>query len=271
MKITTRLALGLAMTASLIAGCSSSDDDGDGRAHPVASGRFDTLTPDESATTALRLAVDRTTRQAVRFASVQRTSISGVGAADGSSVVTVHGSYDLAKQRGNETLEVRAGGETGRIEARALPDAIYERALPSGKWRAIRRDQLESRWLYVGPAGVPEFVLELLRSVNNAHRLGHDDIRGAQAAHYAGYADRYALVKHLEQAVLDQWGEIVDSAGPSARRIDAWVDTQGRVVRVALGFRAKEGAKRFECSATTDFDAFGTAVTVTRPDVHEPA
>lgn len=207
--------------------------------------------------------VRRAAQKVAKGSAAVRTIITGnVGAQQ--VRVSIAGTYDFVTRTGTFVLSMSVPRtKVVRFPERLLPHYAYATGftgLPDSTWIAARRDGLQSHYLYRTPANQPD---DLLAWISTAESMRHvDDTEGTR--HYRGLLRLSALGAHHSATVRSQLDQITEQVGDMIRTADVWVDNDGRLARLDLGF-STPGAKPVFIKSSTTFSRFGVPVHVTKP------
>ncbi|MGW0190049.1 LppX_LprAFG lipoprotein [Streptomyces sp. NPDC003362] len=250
-----------AAVALLCAGCSTNDGssadgspagagDGDRRAGASAS-------PDPGS--AVRAAVEAVGEESVRID--EEIELAAEGEEYG---LTVTGDFDFAADRGRLTVGL-PGGAISRSDEIFAEGRIYisgVAGIDEGAWGVMPRNEAEAHYALRAPLNDPEHVLRQISAMRQTTEEGEETVRGVRTTHYRGTIDHDTLTLRMAgdvRAKTDQARDMLGSDLPVFA--DAWVDGQGRLVRVRMDLNMS-GTR---VTVTMGLSDFGKPVKVTVP------
>jgi hypothetical protein len=248
-----RLPAGAAALLGLVAvGCGSS-----GSAGPDRSPAVDALRVVRAAATATAHA------QSVRMSGSMTEQLTGVTVRSGAAPVDVDVSSDFAGVVRTEPMAARltltnlvSNGSSigGPMRELLTPRAIYMRipqlAAQTGKpWAVMRLADIKQAsgidleaMLSQAEQMQPAQYLAQLAAAGDVRVVGHEAVRGVPTTHYAGHVPIETALARYDSDVRAQLAPVMRSAGFTGTTIDAWVDGQGQVRRVASSTTGGRGS-----------------------------
>jgi hypothetical protein len=120
--------------------------------------------------------------------------------------------------------------------------------LPGGaKWMALDLSSAGASAAPVSTGDSAEEGLQLLKGIDNVEKVGREDVRGTPTTRYRG------------------------TTGPNDLRVEAWIDGDGRILRMSLGGSTSGAADKGspQVRTTTEFLDFDRVPPVKVPDSSE--
>ncbi|MCX4584989.1 hypothetical protein [Streptomyces sp. NBC_01481] len=177
-------------------------------------------------------------------------------------VLSVTGSFDLAKDKGRLAVDL-PGGAISHMDEIFAGDTVYLRGVNGleDAWGSMARDRAEAHFLLRAPLNDPEHVLRQVAAMQKVSRLGEENVNGVPAVHYRGTLDHQTLTLRLATGVRTKADAMRDALGSEIPVFaDAWVDGKGRVVRVGLSFTSMTSV-----TVTMTLSDLGKPVTAVAP------
>lgn len=226
--------------------------------------------PDAQSLSVVTTAVGKTLRSRADVVSI--VSLTGEGTeldlGPLPNEVRVTGSFDFAGDRGRLTA-TQSGHDAGTIREIFTPRTVYIANLPnerSDAWVTVTRATMRTRHVYRTPANDPRLLLLMVAGAEEMARQGPDTVDGNQTTRFRGYLYAGTLTSSLDPAVLAREQRLMSVLGPQGRRVQAWVDRVGYLVRLRLGFRARQGDQRVQVTVQLDLSRFGARFTPAKID-----
>lgn len=221
-------------------------------------------------------------------AAAEKTQQEPGGRAAMHSIVTVPGKsapltmtgrvvFDAeGRARGVITAPHTVSGGPMKLEVVGDGTTIYMRSskfgsLPNGaKWMSLDLslgDEVDPTTL---PAVDAKGELALLEGVDNAQKLGREDVRGVSTTHYRGALSVADQVKRAREEGEDNIAAVAERAG-GPTRVEAWIDAKGLVRRMRLVHSqpAEQGEGSLTIDMRMDFVDFGFEPEIEVPDSSE--
>ncbi len=235
-----------------------------------------------SATKQIRASVDRTA------ASLKQASLSGavtVNASGKKVSITLNGQLDLVTHDG--IVNVDLGSVTSQpvsIEERIVNGIVYvnfgslfgalDQGLPpelAGKpWVSIDPKALIGHPGAAGQLGTtggtdPTGQLAALRGIQNAQKVGSDDIDGTPTTHYRGTVDVKTAIANAPQSVQQQVAAALASIPGGKVPVEVWLDAGGAVRKLSLALTPTVNGKKTSVQVSFRLGDLSTPVNVTPP------
>ncbi|MCU1602501.1 MAG: hypothetical protein JWO22_3210 [Frankiales bacterium] len=201
----------------------------------------------------LRAAVTKTATQSSKLDVTIATTAGGQD-------VTVKGTGAFARDVGSMTLTIG----TVSVQERLTGGKLYLKVPGQAKWYVLTLADLVGTSL--ADSASPGDAAQVLLAVgNDVTKVGDDTVRGATATQYKGtipitkerLAAQQGLVKAATRKLLD--------SGVTALPFNAWVDAQGRLVKLTEDIDLTiKGTKAHVVTTLERYD-FGTKVSVVAP------
>lgn len=249
----------LVAVAAVQAGCggASSTRASGGAAAPPSPSALPTVSP------VLRLqAASESTSKAgsARFALESHSQVAGKTVTE-----TVDGVQDPARRLAQMTVRLGLGGQQTSIEERVVGDALYIGVPQSpGTFYQVSVSQLVGTSL--ANSTDPTAGLQALRAASNDTTVvGQDQVRGAVTTHYRGTYDAKAALAKVDGAAKQLFQQALQGGNTTAVPYDAWIDQQGRLVKMQQHITATVKGQSVVSDSTVELFDFGTAVAVSAP------
>ncbi|WP_434591630.1 hypothetical protein [Streptomyces sp. A5-4] len=208
-------------------------------------------------------------------AGSSRTRTSMEMAAGGTRVtIRGEGAYNFRKRMGQ--LKVRlpkdsAGVDEHRPITELLsPGALYMKnrgaGVPVDKWVRIDAAALDDGNLVTGGATDPLVAAELLRGARTVTYEGRTELDGRRARHYRGVADIGRAAAAASPQVRGALAAAAKGFAKDAVPFDAYLDDQGRLLKVRHRFSYVNSGRAVAVASTTVLYAFGTPIQVRLPE-----
>lgn len=238
---------------ALATGCSSDEQD-----DTKSAAKKD---PGKTATEAVRAAVAKVRGTS---AGIHET----VAIAKGEEVYTISakGPFDLAKDKGKLSVDFPQGA-IDNVDEIFDGDTVYVtpvQGTDDGTWGSVARDKVEAHALLRAPLNDPEHYLRQISAMRKVERFSSNEtVGGALTTRYRGSIDHATLTLRLADKPRKDAEKIRDVQGTDLPVFaDAWVDRQGRLVRLKMTYRMAT----VSVMTTVTLSAFGKPVKVTAPD-----
>jgi hypothetical protein len=178
--------------------------------------------------------------------------------------------------RGVITAPHTVSGGPMRLDVVSDGTIVYMRSskfdsLPDGaKWMSLDLSLGDE----MDPTALPEVdakgELALLEGVDNAQKLGKEDVRGVSTTHYRGALSIADQADRARDAGEDNIASVAERHG-GPTRVDAWIDAEGLVRRMRLihSQPAEQGEKSLTIDMRMDFFDFGFEPEIEVPDSSE--
>lgn len=118
-----------------------------------------------------------------------------------------------------------------------------------------------------------QFLDYMTQATGPVETVGSETVRGVETRHLRGTLDLKAYVEKLDPKLREKVGPVVDrfvEMSGAEPRIDAWVDDQGLVRRMAMEMNVGAGGQgEAKVGMSVDLFDFGTAVDVALPPASE--
>ncbi|MFF3688683.1 LppX_LprAFG lipoprotein [Streptomyces sp. NPDC002187] len=239
----------------LCAGCSGDPD------KDAADGAGKSSAPSADHGRAVRAAIAATGRTTARIEKKIETG-------DGTKTytITVAGGFDLAAEKGRLAVDL-PGGAISRLDEIFADGDVYLRGVQGVEdtWGSMPRDKAEGHYMLRAPLNDPEHTLKQVAAMRRVSKLGDEKVNGVPATHYRGMIDHATLTLRLAKSARSKADEMRDLLGSEIPVFaDAWVDGEGRAVRVRLSFTSS-----IKSEVTMTLSDFGKPVTASAPPSSE--
>ncbi|MDW6060669.1 hypothetical protein SAZ11_25030 [Streptomyces sp. FXJ1.4098] len=237
---------------TLATGCSSDEQD-----DTKSAAKKD---PGKTATEAVRAAVAK-----VRGTSADIHETVAIAEGETRYTISADGPFDLAKDKGKLSVDF-PGGAIDHVDEIFDGDTIYlsqVQGTDDGTWGSVARDKVEAHYLLRAPLNDPEHYLRQISAMRKVERFGSDEtVGGALTTRYRGSIDHATLTLRLADKPRKGAEKIRDVQGTDLPVFaDAWVDHQGRLVRLKMTYRMAT----VSVTTTMTLSAFGKPVKVAAP------
>ncbi|MDQ6649153.1 MAG: hypothetical protein M3Z02_03390 [Actinomycetota bacterium] len=230
-KVLCALALGILVAGAT--GCGSSAGKGTA-APPAASASADP-------TGKVKAAYDATVKAGTAKVALT-ANLASTGAGPQSSVqIAGEGTEDFVHH--NSALTVSVPGQ-GSIEERVVAGKTYVHLPP-----ALVARNGGKQWVTKSPDATssssvndPTTDLALLRGVTSVKEAGKEAVRGQDGTHYTATADLGAAKAAADPGQAATFDQLQKKLGTSSVPLEAWLDGQGRLVRLRYSLPAPAGA-----------------------------
>ncbi|MFD8378932.1 hypothetical protein ACFV2X_10385 [Streptomyces sp. NPDC059679] len=238
---------------ALATGCSSDEDHTNPSAEKKDAGK--------TATEAVRAAVAK-----VRGTSADIHGEVLVAEGEGAFPISLDGPFDLAKDKGKLAVDF-PGGAIDHVDEIFDGDTIYVNGIQGvakGTWGAVARGKAEAHYLLRAPLNDPEHYLRQISAMRKVERFAtNETVGGTLTTRYRGSIDHATLTLRLADKPREGAEKIRDVQGTDLPVFaDAWVDHQGRLVRLKMTYRMAT----VSVTTTMTLSAFGKPVKVAAPD-----
>ncbi|MFK4269053.1 hypothetical protein [Streptomyces milbemycinicus] len=239
---------------ALATGCSSDEQDD-------SAAKAAKKDPGKTATEAVRAAVTK-----VRGTSADIHGTVAIAEGETRYTISVDGPFDLAKDKGKLSVDF-PGGAIDHVDEVFDGDTVYVsevQGADDGTWGSAARDKVEAHYLLRAPLNDPEHYLRQISAMRKVERFGSDEtVGGVPTTRYRGSIDHGTLTLRLADKPRKGAEQIRDAQGTDLPVFaDAWVDRQGRLVRLKMTYRMAT----VSVTTTVTLSAFGKPVKVTAPD-----
>jgi hypothetical protein len=200
------------------------------------------------------------------------------------TTITATGEFDYAHPRG--VLRMGGGLALGGEEVRYLPPRLYVKfaeagVVPFPKGKAWVELSLPSQAAggsvpFLPPGSVNASPMDLLSALtaiaSKVTDLGPATIRGVAVTHYRVTVDLPKAEAHQLPQARAEFHSFASSLDSATLPVDAWVDGQARVSRIAISLPMPHGSGMpagFRVSEAVDYYDFGVPVQVSAPPASE--
>ncbi|MEN8654750.1 hypothetical protein ABCR94_30210 [Streptomyces sp. 21So2-11] len=207
-------------------------------------------------------------------AGSSRTRTSMEMAAGGTRVtIRGEGTYNFRERMGQLKVQLPqdpAGVDEHRPITELLsPGALYMKnrgaGVPVDKWVRIDAATLDDGNLVTGGATDPLVAAELLRGASTVTYEGRTELAGGSARHYRGVADIGRAARAASPQVRGALAAAAKGFARDAVPFDAYLDDQGRLLKVRHRFSYINSGRAVAVASTTVLYAFGTPILVRLP------
>jgi hypothetical protein len=211
-------------------------------------------------------------RASVGAGSVGSFSFNGNGIFDGknkSGWMNMHfampPAFQLQVGSTDPSMEMIFDGSDGLVMY--MRSSLFDKMVPTGKWvkmdleKMAKKEGVDLGAIMNANQADPSQSLRMLMASSNARVSGSERIRGVQTTRYTFNVD-FAKLAHDNEA----FKQLKDATGSISAPAEAWIDTQGRVRRLAVKMSmGGQLATPMTMTMTEDLYDFGVRTSVTPP------
>jgi hypothetical protein len=211
-------------------------------------------------------------RASVGAGSVGSFSFNGNGIFDGknkSGWMNMHfampPAFQLQVGSTDPSMEMIFDGSDGLVMY--MRSSLFDKMVPTGKWvkmdleKMAKKEGVDLGAIMNANQADPSQSLRMLMASSNARVSGSERIRGVQTTRYTFNVD-FAKLAHDNEA----FKQLKDATGSISAPAEAWIDTQGRVRRLAVQISmGGQLATPMTMTMTEDLYDFGVRTSVTPP------
>ncbi|MDX3226443.1 hypothetical protein [Streptomyces sp. ME19-01-6] len=239
---------------ALVTGCSADDSGKDAKAAAEKDAG-------KTATEAVRASVAK-----ARGTSAHIHGEVLIAEGEGAFAVSVDGPFDLAKDKGKLAVDF-PGGAIDHVDEIFDGDTIYVSGIQGaakGTWGSVARDKAEAHYLLRAPLNDPEHYVRQIAAMRKVERFGSNEtVGGTLTTRYRGSIDHATLTLRLADKTRKNAEKIRDAQGTDLPVFaDAWVDRQGRLVRLKMAYRMNT----LSVTTTVTLSEWGKPVKAAAPD-----
>ena len=228
MRRTTRVLAGAALSAILLAGCSSG---GDGGGSSVSVAQLLAASADKSTASTAKLALD----VSVDVPGQRTLDITGSGA------------FDYANDRGviTEHIPSVAGQPAQTIEVRTIGDTVYVKvpgASADKPWVKTDTSTFSSQNGGAASSDPSQFLDYLKGASSDVSDEGTDTVRGVHTRKLKADLDLRKAAEKLSPEQRKAVEQAIQQLGTSTIPAEVWIDDQGRLAKMTFSVGVPSGA-----------------------------